>query len=182
MGLRVTVQPLEEPVTLGEVKLFLKVDHSDEDTFISSLIKAARINAQDELNRIFISQTLEYSRDEIPTDNYVELPVSNATSIATIKYIDANEVLQTLSADNYELDLISEPGRIHFINRPSLHSNRLNALQITFIAGFENQAAVTEDIKTGLKLLIAHYYENRSHGKEIPKFIMSVFPEPIHFF
>ena len=46
MSLTLVSPPAAEPVTLAEAKSHLKLDTSDEDTLIASLITAARARAE----------------------------------------------------------------------------------------------------------------------------------------
>ena len=46
-------QTVTEPVTLSEAKLFLRLDHDDEDTLLSQMITAVRMEAENRTRRTF---------------------------------------------------------------------------------------------------------------------------------
>ena len=54
MSWQITVEPATEPITLVEAKAHLRVDFSDEDTYIDTLIVAARRYCEAYCNRVFI--------------------------------------------------------------------------------------------------------------------------------
>jgi hypothetical protein len=59
---RVT-EPANNPVTLAEAKLHLRIDNSDEDTLITSLINAATRWAEDYCDRTFCQTQLQMRLD-----------------------------------------------------------------------------------------------------------------------
>lgn len=75
MSLKISVAPVTEPVSLDEAKLHLRVDLTDEDTLIDTLIAAAREDCEKFQNRAYISQTWELWLDAFPSRNYIELPL-----------------------------------------------------------------------------------------------------------
>ena len=58
--------PASEPVTLAEAKLHLRVDYSDDDALISSLITAARRLCETSVKSTFITQTFDVVEDVFP--------------------------------------------------------------------------------------------------------------------
>ena len=50
-------------VSLADMKEFLRVDHSDEDTTISEIITSAAIAVQDYTGRVFVSTTWTLNLD-----------------------------------------------------------------------------------------------------------------------
>lgn len=91
-------------------------------------------------------------------------------SVDFIKYLDQNNVVQTLDPSLYVVDTANEPGRIV----PAPNSNWpltmistrapvINAVQVQFKAGYGSAAnSVPKVAKQALKLLVAHWYDNRS--------------------
>src|SRR5688572_29997630 len=72
--------PASEPLTLAEAKLYLRVDHTNEDALIGDMIVAARMTAESWLKRSLISQAWKLSYDDgIP--DIVWLPMGPVSSI-----------------------------------------------------------------------------------------------------
>ena len=65
---KVTELPAEEPVTLTEAKAHARILNADEDTLITSYIKAARLAVEKYTTRKLVTQTLEAFMDRFPDD------------------------------------------------------------------------------------------------------------------
>jgi len=154
-----------EPLTIEEVKAHLRVDldNTDEDQFYLSLIKAARKHAEKYLRMDLCQKTYDFYYDVFDEEMTIETyPVNSITSI---KYYDGDNVLQTLSASDYITDLVSKVARIEIINMPTTY-DKYNAVIIRAVCGFTSQAAVPENIKTGMLLFIGHLDTNREATSE----------------
>lgn len=159
----VTVAPTVEPVTLAEAKLHLRVDHTAEDDYITSLIIAGREWAEGVTRRAFISRTVRLSLDEFPTE--IKLPFGKTQSVSTFAYTDADGNAATLaSGSTYTLDSDSEPARLlpyYNTDWPSVYGIP-NAIQITYVVGYGAAAtAVPTSIKQAILLAVGHWYEHR---------------------
>ena len=185
-NLIVTVAPAEEPLTLAEAKSHLRVDGTDEDTYIASLIAAARERAESETWRALVTQTLRAHLDCWPSANYIKLPRSPLQSVTHIKYYDESDVATTMAPSDYIVSTAREPGRITLRNGKSWPTSTLRAadgIEIEFIAGYGLAADVPQQLKQGVLLTIGHWFENREDvviqpgiaGKAIPHGAQSIF-------
>ncbi len=166
MGLTITSVPGLEPITLAEAKEHLNYTESADDDYITSLIKAARKYAEHFQNRVFITQTWDLFCDAFPVGGVVLLiPTTVLQTIDEIKYYDTDGVEQTWSDTLYQYDITSKPARLlpePDESYPDTQSGKMNAVQITFTAGYGPAASdVPEQTKQAMLLLIGHYYENR---------------------
>ena len=179
--LQLVTGPSVEPVSLSEAKLHLRVDVSDDDTLITSLIKSARLWCETQCGRAFVSQQLRMSLDCFPAgdgDFYdietaillargcrILLPRPNLISVDSIAYTDSDGTPRTLSVSDYQVDLADEPGAVEPAVGgywPATQYGKVNAVQITYTAGYGPAASdVDERAKIAIKLLVAHWYENR---------------------
>ena len=99
-------------------------------------------------------------------------------SITSVKYYDANGTLTTLSGSLYQTDIVSEPARISVSPGgislwPSTQIDKINAVEIEFVAGYGNAAAVPPGIKHAVKLAVGSLYgyrEDEISGTIISKF------------
>jgi len=88
-----------EPITLTRAKQHLKVDVSEDDDYIRSLITVARQSVEQYCRRTFYKQRWKYSLQYFP--NLIEIPMAPCLSVASITYVDLNDVVQTLSTSVY---------------------------------------------------------------------------------
>jgi uncharacterized phiE125 gp8 family phage protein len=155
-----------EPITLEEAKGFLKVDISDDDTLINSIISSARERAENKTRRQLITATWSLSLDHFPrTNGVIELPKAPIQSVASVKYFDMTDTEQTLATSKYQVDKVQEPGRIIPVDGETWPDtfNRLSAVTVLFTSGYGDDGSfVPEGIKGWMKVMIANLYENRT--------------------
>jgi len=162
--LRVVTPPAIEPVTLSEFKLQARVDGNDEDTLIARYIKTAREHVETILRRALITQTLMLALDNWWIGEQ-ELLMPPLQSVTQVTYRDVNGTEHTLSSTNYVVDTVSDPGRIRFakgVSHPNVELWPYAPVKITYVAGYGSDAEdVPEPIRQAVRMLAAHYYENR---------------------
>lgn len=156
----VSVAPAVEPVSLDEAKVQCRIDSTFDDDEITGMIIAARIQAELNLNRYIITQTIDSYYDCF--QSFFELPPLQ--SVSSITYLDSNGDSQTLATSQYVVDSKSIPARItpaYGISWPSTY-DQTNAVTIQFVGGYGLAADVPEVIKQWIKLQVTQYFENRN--------------------
>ena len=204
MALVLITPPAVEPVLLQDAKDFLRIDGTQDDTLLPGLITAARSWCEVYTQRRFITQTVRLSLDFFPgyidprltghntapffsgTSLFtaglrygIAVPYPPLQSIAAFRYQDGNGNWQNvLPTTGYILDTSSSPGRLMppFGQFWPLSRVVQNAIQIDFVCGYGNdQSSVPQGIQVGIKLLLAHWYENRVPDEsDIPLAVKSV--------
>lgn len=167
MALELYTGPTVEPLTATEAKQHLRVDHTDDDTLIESLIKAARRSAEVFQGRSYLTQTWKMYLDTFPCDKCIYLPFPPLQSVSSITYIDGNGDVQTLATSQYQVDAKSQPGRVILepgYSWPATESGRVNAVIITFVAGYgATSASVPENIRHAIRLILGDMYTQREN-------------------
>lgn len=179
MKLLCTTPATSEPVTSTEAKAHLRVDHANDDTYIGTLITAAREYVEAHTRRQLMPATWTLCLESFPNGE-IELPYPPLVSITSVKYIPAGGTLTTLSASNYQVDTYSLPGRIapaYGYVWPSVRGGDWNGVQIVYAAGYAAAANVPTSIKQAILLIVGHLYENREPeitGLSISRFQLAV--------
>ncbi len=159
-----------EPVSLTEIKDFLRIDNTDSDTLLGYLILSSREYAERITSRSFITKSLIDYLNKWPDDNFIELRYSKVQTTTSIIYRDTDYTENTFDSDSYRKDDVSEPSRIYLNYGESWPSEALhpvNPIKITYTSGYGAAATdVPEPIRTWLKQCIAFLYENRMHDIE----------------
>lgn len=164
MGLRLTLKtaPTVEPLTVAEAKKHLNIMTFDDDSYITTLITAARMNTEKVLHRALITQTWNMYFDKF--ESIFSLANPPLQSVTSIKYIDTSGAEQTLSTDVYTVDIDSEPGQVYRSydeSWPDIQAVE-KAVDIEYVAGYGDAATdVPAPIKHGMLMLISHMYEHR---------------------
>lgn len=171
MAWKVTTAPVNEPWTLSDVKNYLKVDTSADDTLITTLISAARQAAESYLNMALITQTVTEKLDRLNSPT-LYLSVSPVISVSNFQYADSQNTTQTFASSNYVVDTFSKPARLSLAygkTWPTLYGN-INDVTITYTAGFGTEASgVPTQIRQAMLMMIADSYDNREdYVKKMP--------------
>ena len=168
MSLQLVTPPAVEPLTLAEAKLHLRVDYNDDDALITTLIAAARQQAETITGRQFCTATWKLNLDQFPAYGYSSLsgilvPKAPVASITSIQYLDMDGTLQTWSNTLYATDLANEPARITptFGQIWPIALPQINAIRVTFVAGYGVAVAVPEGIKAWIKIRVGSMFANR---------------------
>jgi uncharacterized phiE125 gp8 family phage protein len=165
-----TVAPsADDPlVTLAEAKNHLNIDYGDDDRLISGLIQAATdyIDGYNGIlgGRALVTQTWRVQLNAWPCD-VIRLPLAPVQSVSSITYYDADNVQQAFAASgNWALYSDVNAPYVALLSGgswPTSYYTRLDAIAVTFVAGYGPAKAVPQAIKLAVMQLAAHWYENR---------------------
>jgi uncharacterized phiE125 gp8 family phage protein len=157
-----------EPVTLDHVKAHLRVDAADDDTLIRALITAARIDAENRLQRTLLQSTWRLTLDGFPRgwpDDAVLLSWGPIVDVVSVQYYDPAGALQTLAPTEYRL----ADSRLEPVAAWPATQTRRSAVLVQYTAGYGPQAsAVPAPIVQWILLAIGDLYANRERSAERP--------------
>ena len=164
MSLVMTSGPALEPVALADAKALMRVDTTDEDALIQSLIITSRLHIEAALGLALITQSWSAFLDRWPRSGRITLPLRPVVAIGSVRIWDAAGGAATLDASDYLLDGQGMPPRLVMLDsRNAVAPGRtVNGIEIAFTAGFGAAATdVPAPIRHALLLLVAHWYEHR---------------------
>lgn len=166
---------------MAEVKHSLRVlDDSDHDDEISSLIIAARRWCETYTGRALITQTWDWTTDQLC--NLQELPKPPLQSVTSITYVDTNGASQTHSSTLYTVDIAHQPGRIFPNYGQSWPSTRdiWNAITVRIVVGYgAAPSAVPEELRRAMILHVRDAFE-ACGGTEMRAAQSMAFPYKVH--
>lgn len=153
--------PAVEPITLSEMKAYLRLDDETEDDLIEGLIRAARLMVETTSRRVLIEQRWRVVLDRWPEGGQVPLPVAPLLAIDGIKVLDASGAATAIDASAIDADLVSDPPCLAVSDAPEPGKPR-NGIEIELRAGFGSTPdAVPATLKLAIRILVAHWFENR---------------------
>lgn len=162
------VAPTAPPVSLEEAKLHLRVDSSEEDTLISSLVAAATQNldgANGWLGRALMPQTWRLDLPGLP--GRIALPLPPLIAVEAVTYLDQDGAEQTLAPSAYQ---VSHGGEwLSYLEpTPGASWPASRRASVIYRCGYSGDAysppvavAAPEPIRAAIKLLVGHWFANR---------------------
>lgn len=168
-------EPATEPVTTAEAKTHLRVTHSNDDTYIDGLVEVARKNVETRTGFRLFSQTTELRADafdsvglvKISNKSILSLRVSPIIAVTSIKYDDIDDTEQTYASSKYWIDTLSVPARVQTKTYWPNTKSKIGAVRIRLTTGWASADNIPEHFKLALKMLVAHWYFNRTAVDEI---------------
>lgn len=178
--------PTFEPVTLDEAKKHLRLEHTNDDVLIETvIIPGVRDFAERHTGTIIPVRTFTAVYDTIfqtkfnadmgwwdgvregaiSTTSYansLELPLPPLVSIEEVRVINRAAESSVFDDTNYYADTYSEPGKL-VLNEAKLwpaDMREQNAIEIDFTAGYA-QDSIPPMLKVACNQIVSHWYENR---------------------
>ena len=154
-------------MTVSEAKLHLRVDISTDDTYIGTLITAARNWTEEYLDRSLINQQWTMRLDSFPYEIPLPRPPMVLTGTATavsVTYTLGNATTATLSTASYRVDRNDTPGVVRQLREGTWPANLddYNAVTVTWWGGYGTAgSSVPAAIRHAILMLVGFWYERR---------------------
>lgn len=179
MPLQQLLPPDDEPVTLAEAKLHLRVIDTAEDSLITLLIGAARRYAEAYTGRSIITQRWRLVLDSFPGPSLTGIPFGRpyglpghavllergpVTKIDSIEYTAMDGTSQVMPAADYASDFSGPVARITpvFGKIWPITLPQIGAVRVNYTAGYGGDGEdVPEGIRHWILMRVGTLYENR---------------------
>lgn len=147
-----------EPVTLNQAKEWLKIEVSDDDAIITSLIKAARLQCEGYVSKSFVERT-------------VTVVVKNELGNIMLPYGPVNNIV---SVSDFDGVAITDYG-VKGISDKRLSWPVCSYAKVEYTAGY---AVLPDDFVTAIKMRLTELYQNRGDAETINKSMAAVILSP----
>lgn len=156
--------PATEPVSLADAKAFLRVDSTEEDALITTLLAAARVHVESVTRRAMIDQNWRVVLDSWPQSGEIRLPIGPFRALIAVTVYDQADSATSLSLAQFLPETAGAPGRIilpgHVEGAPLLRERF--AIEVDYTAGYGASGAdVPSALKQAMLTLVGHWFENR---------------------
>jgi hypothetical protein len=187
-----------DPVALSDVKNYLRIEGTTDDTMLTGFISAATRMVEKFIDRRLINQTWDLFLDDFPRSfnfdslregttegklseylsdkEFIEIPLFPLQSVTHLKTFDDSNTEFTMSNSLYYVDTISEPGRLSLTNNgtwPSTVLRPVNGVNIRFVCGYgANASDVPFELRQAIMEIVGKFYSERGCSESedsIPK-------------
>ena len=157
------VTPAAQIITTGDAKTHLRVDGTSEDTYINGLVRAATSVIENYTERQLGIATWLLQVNELRD---IDLPKHPVSMISQIQYYDRGNALQTLNTGLYDLIAGEEKSSLVFEDELPDLSDRVDAVQITFVSGYNS---IPDVLVSAVLLVLGSLYDKRDDTvKKLP--------------
>ena len=152
-GLQTSISlPASRVVSTSDVKKAMRVDFSEDDDFIESLIESATLHVMKLINRALISPTSIVAEwDSVGSDVPLPYYTVGVTNISSVKVV---------SAENVETELTLNTG--YFFRNGVITVSTDLGLKVTYDVGYGvTSATVPRPIRTAIERIVLGLYDRR---------------------
>lgn len=154
--------PAVEPIALADMKAFLRVETADDDAIIAALIAGSRIHVEVQTRRALITQSWRLSRDSWPAAGRLEVLPAPLQTLSAARVYDADGIANDIDMQAF----VPDPAASVLAFAPwalPVPGRRAAGIELDVVVGYGDDASdVPESMRQAIRLLVAHWYENRS--------------------
>lgn len=177
MRIRTITPAAAEPLSIDDVRAFLKQDGTDDDALITALIAGARSWCEAFTRRALVTREVDLVLDEFPAlsplsgRREIALPLGRATAITAIYYTDTDGAAQTLTGPDadpagtdFQQDIDDDYGGIivpgYGLDWPGTR-DVLGAVRVRYLAGYGDASDIPAQLLDAMRFHVASLYESR---------------------
>jgi uncharacterized phiE125 gp8 family phage protein len=155
--------PLDEPVTVDEAKAYLRVETADDDDVIAALIAGARVHVEAQTRRALITQIWRLVRDAWPDDGRIAVLPAPLRTLTAARVYRLDGSTQSIDPSDFVADTSRVPAVLSFVSgAPPAPGRAVAGIELEIEVGYgDTEAVVPADMRHAIRLLVAHWYENR---------------------
>jgi uncharacterized phiE125 gp8 family phage protein len=153
--------PSAEPWSVTEAKAFLRVEHDDDDAVIAALIAGARGHVEALSRRALLVQRWRCLLDAWPPDGRLDPRIGPLRSVIAARVYDHGNNAHDVDTGSFVVDAAANVIAAPCWALPL--PGRANAgIELDLELGYGTSAAdVPNPLRHAIRLLVAHWYENR---------------------
>ncbi|KAB2717509.1 putative phiE125 gp8 family phage protein [Ochrobactrum sp. RC6B] len=161
MTMFLVTPPALEPVTIADVRAFLRISTDSEDDILRRLIATAREIIETETGLSLIDQTWRLRVDRWPRSGRLALFRYPVKSVAAVVAYRQDGTAISFAPEEFVLHHGRRPQRLYMAQYPD--AAEFIGLEVDFVAGFgESGVEVPDALKHAILTLVAHLYESRA--------------------
>lgn len=151
------------PVTLDELKAFLRIEGSDDDAVLAALLRSAADTCEAFTGQALIAR--EVTETVAATQGWTCLGVVPVRAIDAVTAIAEDAITITLGTDGYAIDIDAEDHGWVRVLQPV----QRGLVRVRYTAGMAGDAnGVPEPLRQGILRLAAHSYGARGEAEAPP--------------
>jgi uncharacterized phiE125 gp8 family phage protein len=155
------IPPTAEPWSVAEAKVFLRVEHGDDDAVVAALIAAARGHVEALTRRALLVQRWRFVLDTWPASGRLDPRMGPLRSVIAARVFDAAGSAHSVDIETFIVDApaniiaspwwaLPQPGRT------------TAGIELDVELGYGALATdVPDALRHAIRMLVAHWYENR---------------------
>lgn len=172
MSMKCLVRPAVEPVSVAQLRDWLRIDGSVEDATLQSLVTAARTTLEGWTRRAFIEQVWEITWSGPFHGGVLRLPLGPPVATGPVRLYDGAGVETSLAPAQVSLDLDDQRPALRIAGVAAAASAQRAVAEVTLGYG-----AAAEDVPAPLRqaiLMLATFWHGRrgdddEHDRAIPR-------------
>lgn len=171
MTITIITPPASEPLSLAEARLFLRVDHTAEDSVITMLIAAAREAVEAACGRALITRRVRESLDIWRSDavNGAVLGLGPVSNVVAVRLLADNGAQSIIDPERYRLEGAGDRPRLVFTAGLPATLRSAGGIEIEYDAGFAaSAAALPVALRVATLQIVASLYEARVGDASLP--------------
>lgn len=156
------------PVSLEELKQHIQIGHDEDDALLQFETGGWLASATEEIETrgqvALIEQRRRLLLDHLPSDEAIFIPRGKMSELTVIKYLDADDVEQTLAASNYRVVTRGKCDAIFFKDTAAsiAVADGPGVVWVDYVAGYgRDQKDVPAQWRSLVAAVACHLYERR---------------------